>query len=201
MDINTLTTLSDRMWRKTRSYNEGSSCRGVDGNRNYNYFWDYGTGVSTDPCAENFLGPKPNSEPEVQAVANQLEEEANGLRLYISYHSFGNWLIYPWAYEKIFHPNYIELDHVARLVSTEIYKMTGRAYTIGNTATILYPASGGSDDYAAGVHHVNLSYTLELTGGNSNGFDLPLDEIINVCMENFIGMRTFANYLVKKYSK
>ena len=29
---------TDRMWRKTRS-NHGSSCRGVDGNRNWGFHW------------------------------------------------------------------------------------------------------------------------------------------------------------------
>lgn len=30
---------SDRLWRKTRSPNEGSTCVGVDPNRNFNYHW------------------------------------------------------------------------------------------------------------------------------------------------------------------
>ena len=29
----------DRFWRKTRSDNGGSSCKGVDGNRNWDYKW------------------------------------------------------------------------------------------------------------------------------------------------------------------
>ena len=38
----------DRMWRKTRS-DTGSSCIGVDPNRNWGYKWG-GKGASSNPC-------------------------------------------------------------------------------------------------------------------------------------------------------
>ena len=45
----------DRMWRKTRSKNPGSSCIGTDANRNWGYKWG-GRGASTDPCKETYRG-------------------------------------------------------------------------------------------------------------------------------------------------
>lgn len=39
---------SDRMWRKTRQPNEGTTCVGVDPNRNFGYQWDVSGGASTN---------------------------------------------------------------------------------------------------------------------------------------------------------
>ena len=39
----------DRMWRKTRSANRGSSCVGTDPNRNWGYNWGL-KGASKNPC-------------------------------------------------------------------------------------------------------------------------------------------------------
>ena len=39
----------DRMWRKTRSANRGSSCIGTDPNRNWGYNWGL-KGASKNPC-------------------------------------------------------------------------------------------------------------------------------------------------------
>ena len=42
-------TDDNRLWRKNRSKNPGSSCIGVDLNRNWGYKWG-GKGADTDPC-------------------------------------------------------------------------------------------------------------------------------------------------------
>ena len=43
------TRTNDRYWRKNRGRNPGSSCIGVDLNRNWGYKWG-GKGASTNPC-------------------------------------------------------------------------------------------------------------------------------------------------------
>uniref|UniRef100_A0A1B0DRJ8 Peptidase M14 domain-containing protein n=1 Tax=Phlebotomus papatasi TaxID=29031 RepID=A0A1B0DRJ8_PHLPP len=189
----------NRMWRKTRSINPGSTCIGTDPNRNYRYRWGF-AGVSTNPCSDIFMGPAPHSEREVQVVSSELTREAAGVRLYLSFHSFGDWLIYPWGYDRIYHPNYEQLDEVGGLASDAIYNAHGRRYTVGNSAILLYPAAGASDDYAAAEHHIDLSYTVELTGGGSTGFDLPPHMIIPVSGEIFTGLRAYARYIADNYS-
>lgn len=42
--------------------------QGVDLNRNYGVSWDKPGGSSADPCAENYRGPAPFSEPETRAI-------------------------------------------------------------------------------------------------------------------------------------
>nr|ABV60312.1 putative carboxypeptidase B [Lutzomyia longipalpis] len=190
---------SDRMWRKTRSVNQGSSCRGVDGNRNYGYRWGYGTGISTNPCSDIFLGRQPFSELEVQAVVNELARDAAGIRLYLSFHSYGDWLLYPWGYDRVLHDNNEELDLVATIVANAIFQAHGRQYTAGNSAILLYPAAGASDDFAAAEHDIQLSYTVELTGGGPRGFDLPADQIVQITGEILTGIRAYATYVAANF--
>ncbi|GAB0090382.1 carboxypeptidase B [Sergentomyia squamirostris] len=188
---------TERLWRKTRSVNPGSSCRGVDANRNYRYRWGWGTGISTNPCSNTFLGQEPHQEKEVQAVASELAKNADGVRLYLSFHSCGNWLLYPWGYDRILHDNNDELDLVGNLVASDIFAGHGVQYTVGNSAILLYPAAGASDDYAAAEHNINLSYTVELTCGGANGFDLPADQILSVATGIFTGVKAYARYVAE----
>lgn len=53
-------------------------------------------GTSPNPCSETYPGPKPFSEYETQALADFL----NGidLKLYISFHSYGQYLMYPYGH-------------------------------------------------------------------------------------------------------
>ncbi|XP_059613884.1 carboxypeptidase B-like [Phlebotomus argentipes] len=190
---------SDRMWRKTRSKNAGSTCRGVDGNRNYKYYWGFGTGISHNPCSDVFLGPEPLSEPETQAVANELAKDAAGVRLYLSFHSYGDWLLFPWGYDRVHHDNHSELDSLGHKVAAAVKSAHGRKYTVGNSAILLYPASGASDDHAAGEHNITLSYTVELTGGGRQGFDLPADKIVKISGEIFTGLRVYAQYVAEHF--
>ncbi|XP_059613704.1 carboxypeptidase B-like [Phlebotomus argentipes] len=187
-----------RMWRKTRSINAGSECKGVDGNRNYDYNWAFNSGNSDDPCSDTFRGPKPHSEPEVQAVAKELARDAAGIRLYLSLHASGNYILFPWGYDRVHHTNHNELEKLGHLVADAIYATHKRRFQVGTAAILLYPAAGGSDDYAIGVHNISLSYTLELTGGGEEGFDLPANQIVAVSQEIFTGIRVFANYIASK---
>lgn len=90
------------MWRKTRKpHPVVKICKGADPNRN----WDFHhaeTGASTLPCAETYAGPSPFSEPEVKALAEYIKTVDN-LKLYISFHSFSQLLLFPYVSIEIFH--------------------------------------------------------------------------------------------------
>lgn len=59
---------------------------------------------------------------------------------------------------------------------------------MGNAAIELYPAYGGSDDYAY-FFGVEASFTIELTGGGRNGFDLPANRLQAAVDETWLGFR------------
>ncbi|KAK3536110.1 hypothetical protein QTP70_029266, partial [Hemibagrus guttatus] len=60
------THTSNRMWRKTRRINSGSSCVGVDPNRNWGTGFG-GAGSSSNPCSETYRGMSAYSESEVRS--------------------------------------------------------------------------------------------------------------------------------------
>ena len=77
------------MWRKNRQTTAGSSCLGHDINRNWPYKWE-GPGSSTNPCAQDSRGASAGDAPETKALSDFLKQvkSAQGLKLYIDYHSY-----------------------------------------------------------------------------------------------------------------
>lgn len=82
------------MWRKNHLDGSGAS-EGVDLNRNYDQNWARG-GSSSYPPSDTFHGPGPFSEPETQAIKKFVEDRPE-LRGMISFHSFGELILYPWS--------------------------------------------------------------------------------------------------------
>lgn len=52
-------------------------------------------GASKQPCAETYAGPKPFSEPETLALSEFVKKF--NLKLYISFHSFSQLLLWPYV--------------------------------------------------------------------------------------------------------
>lgn len=64
-----------------------------------------------------------------------------------------------------------------------MYKTGGHQYTVGPSATTLYAAAGGADDWAKGVAGVKYSFTIELPDTGRYGFILPASHIQSVAKE------------------
>lgn len=54
--------------------------------------------------------------------------------------------------------------------------LDNQAYTVGPSAALLYPAAGGSDDWAKSIG-IKYSYTIELRDKGRYGFVLPAQYI------------------------
>lgn len=169
------------MWRKNRRDNEGTSCMGVDINRNYGYQWGLdNTGSSADPCDEDYRGSEPFSEPETQAIRDFCNEHefVNAL----NYHTYSNLLLYAWGYTEDPSP-----DDDLFYAHATLYTQDSH-YTYGAGSTTIYPTNGGSDDWMYGEQSTKpktLAYTPELGGGN-DGFWCSIDRIIPIAQENMI---------------
>lgn len=62
---------------------------GVDLNRNYDYCWDCNEdGSSSKPCAEDYRGTAPFSEPETQAIKGFVEKYQNSLKVVVNIHAY-----------------------------------------------------------------------------------------------------------------
>ncbi|XP_043514780.1 carboxypeptidase B-like isoform X1 [Frieseomelitta varia] len=164
----------DRLWRKNRKRSVGSPCTGVDLNRNFGYRWG-GLGTSKDPCREIYAGSGPFSEPETNAIRYFFEASAANFKAYLTFHSYGQYILYPWGYDKRVPPDYADLEMVGKQVAAAIKKAGGAnsVYTVGNSATTLYAASGGSDDWAKAILKIKYAYTIELRDTGKYGFVLP----------------------------
>ncbi|XP_022838055.1 carboxypeptidase B-like [Spodoptera litura] len=186
----TRSSRSNRMWRKTRSKHGSSHCYGVDGNRNYGFKWAV-SGVSSDPChKETYAGPQPFSEPETQMVRNVMMDNAKRMKLYVSLHSYGQYLVYPWGYTGEYLPKqWKKLDNMAKSVSDAVERAGGQPFKV-LSAGKWYPAAGGSDDFAFGAAGVPYSYTMELTEGHE--FAFPENLLETVLPQFYEGFKEFG---------
>jgi len=145
------------MWRKNRRNNAGSSCYGVDPNRNYDYEWGT-SGISTNPCSDTYCGPSPHSEPEIQAYVNFVENHE--FITNVTFHSVAGMVLLPWGYDHTVHtPD----DALFRTMANEMAKYNG--YQVGQAGEILYDCSGTTCDWAYGVEDV-LSLCIEVSGSD-----------------------------------
>ena len=159
------------MWRKNRRTNEKSeecTCNGVDLNRNYDSKWG-GTGASHDCCADSFCGEKVFSEFESENERVKIEEliSAGDLKMYLTFHSWSQLMIFPYGNEGIWSDDFVqpenfdELDSLCNKTSEAITAVYGTEFLHGQTVpTLGYPAAGGSDDWAMDAG-LSLVYTFE----------------------------------------
>ncbi|KAJ8971239.1 hypothetical protein NQ314_000801 [Rhamnusium bicolor] len=186
-----------RLWRKTRSSN--LLCYGTDPNRNFDFYWML-VGASNDQCSEVFAGPRPFSESETRALRDYLLAHQNEIKLYLTYHSYGRYLLYPWGYTSDLPSNNDELYSLAVSVNNAIRNVSGTTYTIGTSTNALYAAAGGSDDYAKAVAGIELSYTIELPGGGTAGFNPPATRILPIVQESWEGVKAYHHYIETQFA-
>jgi len=138
---------------------------GVDLNRNYPYKWEYydyfpalyGDRWTGSPGTWNYRGENPFSEKETQAVRDFVIDQ--DIKISLSYHSYGEFIIYPWMHSSAKTPHEEFFISIGEgIVAINDYDLeTGRNYfiprlggTIGTSENWLYSEKG------------ILSYTVEL---------------------------------------
>ena len=156
-------------WRKNRS--DRGKFIGTDLNRNYPAFWGSHKGSSRREGADTFGGETPFSEEETKAIKNLIEKKQN-IRTLISYHTFGELILYPWGGKKGKAEG--EDKKVFDLMAKKMATWTGYEPKPANQ---MYLAAGEFCDWAYGVHQV-FCFTFELSpkGVNSDNF-YPKPEI------------------------
>lgn len=134
------------------------------------------------------------TEPEVAAMNNYMTRYRANVHMYVSVHSFGDMVLYPWSY--VGSPgnisNWQYHFDVGMLYANAIRAATGKNIIVGNSIDILGTAFGVSDDHMAGEQHITLAYTLELTRGGLTGFDFPESQLEALVRETFWGYRALG---------
>lgn len=188
---------SDRLWRKTRS-NVSGECIGVDGNRNFDFHWAE-VGASGFSCSETYRGEKAFSESETAALRDAVMSANDTCKLYLTLHSFGNYLLYPWGWTSDLPASWKDLHEVGESAANAMKEATGTSYTVGSSTNVLYAAAGGSDDYMFAKANIPFSYTMELSQGGHSGFDPPPSKIEGFVKESFIGIVKMAEEIAKRF--
>jgi carboxypeptidase T len=177
-----------KLWRKNRRDNKDGNF-GVDLNRNYAYGW--GTGGSSSNTGSNiYMGPKPFSEPETLGV-KQFVQSKDNLRIFLSYHTYSELILYPWGgkYSGIGGQD----EDVHRKMAV---KMSSWNNYKPQQSSDLYVASGDTCDWAYGEHGL-FCFTFELSpkfGFGGAGF-YPGANIIDKVFQDNINP---ALYLIEK---
>ena len=131
------------MWRKNRRPLANGEY-GIDLNRNYGYQWGYNSsGSSNDPSSELYRGAAAFSEPETQAVKWFCENHE--IFSALNYHSFGDYLIYPWGYAAESNEHNTHFKSLAKSLSFEKRILYGTS-----RETVLYTTNGDADDWMYG---------------------------------------------------
>ncbi|XP_039375810.1 carboxypeptidase A1-like [Mauremys reevesii] len=183
---------TNRMWRKTRSVNAGSSCRGVDPNRN----WDAGfggPGSSSNPCAETYHGPYPHSESEVKSIVDFVLSHGN-VKALLSIHSYSQMLLFPYGYKAEPAPDHQELNDLAGEAVAALAALHGTKYTYGSTIDTIYRADGTTIDWSYD-NGIKYSYTFELRDTGRYGFLLPASQIIPTAEETWLALLKIMEHI------
>jgi carboxypeptidase T len=160
------------IWRKNRKPTGVSSCVGVDINRNYGYEWAYdNVGSSPQSCSETYRGERAFSELETQAIRDLVLDESHNFTMAISYHSYGQLVLFPWGYTSA----HTEDHDTFQVLADSMAAYNG--YTAGPGYATIYSTNGDFDDWMYGDQVVTgglppgtpvtekdrvFSYTLEV---------------------------------------
>jgi carboxypeptidase T len=162
------------LWRKNTHTDDSCSVNnnGVDLNRNSSFQWNSCPGCSSGySCAETYRGGTPASEPEVAAIeayARSIFPDQRDVTLeasapiatpglFISLHSYGRLVLFPWGWDDAAAPNGPELATLARRFGYHTGYKVCQAGAIG----CLYQTDGTTDDWSYGELGV-ASFTFEL---------------------------------------
>uniref|UniRef100_A0A8C3YLA8 Carboxypeptidase B n=1 Tax=Catagonus wagneri TaxID=51154 RepID=A0A8C3YLA8_9CETA len=185
----------DRMWRKTRSTSAGTICVGTDLNRNFDAGWCT-TGASKNHCDETYCGSAVESEKETKALANFIRNNRSSIKAYLTIHSYSQMILYPYSYDYKLPENNVELNTLAKAAVKELATLYRTKYTYGPGATTIYPAAGGSDDWAYD-QGIKYSFTFELRDTGRYGFLLPESQIQPTCEETLLAIKYVTGYVLE----
>jgi carboxypeptidase A4 len=192
------TWTNNRLWRKNRrTPPNGSTCFGVDTNRNWGYQWG-GEGASTNPCNDTYRGASAMSEPEVQRLRDFAIARPE-IRVHLDFHSYSQLVMSPWGYTGTLPPDAAFFQSMDEQMAAAILGVHGKVYEPGPIYTTIYPASGTSVDWFYGARGIK-SFTIEERDTGQFGFLLPADQITPTAEENFAAIMVLLDWMTPCYA-
>jgi len=186
-------------WRKNKRDNDGDGVfdpevDGVDLNRNYGFEWGLDDqGSSPNPSSDTYRGESAFSEPETAAVREFTL--AHNFEIALNYHTYGDYLIFPWGYDS--NPT---IDDPFFEAFAEVMTLQNKYTTGTGFETVGYLTNGDTDDWMYGEQTEKakiLSMTPEV-GKDSDGFFPAQERLMDICREtlwqNINAVRVMGKY-------
>ncbi|KAH0432405.1 zinc carboxypeptidase [Colletotrichum camelliae] len=194
------TQTTDRLWRKNRQPRSNITCIGTDGNRNWDFQWNYPLedgSVSSDPCSQTFRGLSPGDTTEnvvLSALSRKLAATPGGIRLFIDWHSYSQLILLPWGFScapDVLPKNLQAQRDVGGGYAATINATSGEEYQVGPSCEILYYSTGSARDFHHGALNATYSWSVELRPKTSGagGFVLPPELIKPTVKEHWEGIK------------
>ncbi len=187
-------------WRKNREPFLNNI--GTDPNRNYagcapDIDGDWGAvdedQASHHPHSSTFCGAYANSGDETRALT--LYVKSHTCNAYMTYHSYGELLMWPWGWTGQPTPDAALYNSVGNHMANMIERLGIGTYGHGPLYSAIYPVSGSSMDwFYSWCHWVggisNLSFTTEL----GTQFYQPEDDLDHIAHENFKALEYLTGF-------
>ncbi|XP_051858668.1 zinc carboxypeptidase A 1-like [Drosophila albomicans] len=167
-----------RLWRKTRT--PYGSCYGADPNRNWDFHWNE-VGASSSACSDTYAGPEAFSEIETYSLSQYIASIKDKIQLYISLHSYSQYLLYPYGHTKSLPDNVKDFQQVFKAAVSAVSKRYNTKYTGGCIYDVFNGIAGASVDWVYGTQDVRMAFCYELrpsSTSHATGFRLPAAQII-----------------------
>lgn len=159
---------------------------GTDCNRNYDIYWELGPNRTN---RNTYKGEKPFSEPETRAMRNVLDNIAPNLLFFLSLHSYGQSIMYPWGYCREPPQHWRELHTLATAGRTAIKTYNGREYRTGSISCLTkHTITGSIVDYVFAILKAPMALVMELPS-RELGFQPPVEMISQIGHESWFGIR------------
>jgi len=114
-----------------------------------------------------------------------------GIKLYVDWHSYGQYILTPYGYSCSAQPaNQARQSTLSKGLATKIAASYGTKFTVGGGCAALYATTGDSTDYITDVSKAEFAWTIELrpSSSASNGFVLAASQILPTAIEQWQGM-------------
>ena len=187
-------------WRKNREPFGGEI--GTDPNRNYqgcspDLAGDWGAvdeyQARHRPDHTIFCGAYANSGDETRALTLYTKEHV--INAYMSYHSSGELIMWPWGWTGQGTPDSVLHDQVGNYMANQVQSLYSGTYDRGPIYSAIYAVSGSSCDWFYSWSHwvggrSHLSFTTEL----GTTFYQPVSDLDHIVHQNFKALKYLAGF-------
>ncbi|MHA2236625.1 MAG: M14 family zinc carboxypeptidase, partial [Candidatus Thorarchaeota archaeon] len=157
--------------------------------------WDGGD----DPDHEPYWGHSAFSEPETRALRDLVIDESRDFKGALSYHSYGQIIGYPWGNTSEPITEADTMDTLGQEMSDLMGEIHGSSYEVFQAGS-WFVTVGDMVDWIYEANRIP-AYTIELRPGDEDYdpvyFELPYDEILGTCEENWPAALHFINEVIE----